>query len=82
MKQEERISATQKRLLEAWDNMPFGSKTQFCDEFGYKKQNILDMLKNGRKDEAITLQLIKDIKTFSRSFTQNLIENNKKLQAI
>lgn len=70
------------RLIEAWENMPIGSKNKLCIDFGYTKQNIADILKNGRKDEAMLEQLLIEIKTVSSQITEGINDQNNRVQAI
>ena len=70
------------RLREAWANAPSGSKARMLEDASCTSQNILDILKNGRKDEAIILELLEGLKVASRSIVEEENEKNRKVQAI
>lgn len=70
------------RLREAWDNAPNGAKNRVYDHFGYTHQNVLDVLKNGRKDESIILSLLAAIKQASKDITEGVMSQNELVQSV
>ena len=70
------------RLREAWANAPTGSKAKLIEDGGYTHQNINDILKNGRKDEGIIVELIEALKLASKSIVDAENEKNRLVQAV
>ena len=73
---------TLEKINEAWDNMPTGAKTRLLDVFGYKRQNVHDILKNGRKDESVLDSLLCAIKQASKDVTTEYQEQNEIVQSV
>jgi len=72
---------TLEKLREMWDNMPSGSKSLLYKDFGYSKQNVADVLKNGIQDKTTLLKLIEDIKSASATICKNIYALNQKVQS-
>lgn len=70
------------RFREAWANAPTGSKAKLLEDGNYTNQNISDILKNGRKDETIIIELIEALKIASRTVVDAENEKNKIVQAV
>lgn len=70
------------KLREAWDNMPPGAKNRLYSDYGHTHQNVSDILKKGRKDEATILNLLEDIKNASKDVTKEVTMQNQKVQAL
>jgi len=70
------------KLQLAWEKIPYGAKAIIFDEFGYTRQNVLDIVGNGRKDDAIILKLLEEIKIASKRVTDAVNDRNNKIQAL
>lgn len=71
---------TQQKLIKAWSAAPYGAKA-----IVYKKhtqQNVADILKNGRKNEELIVNLLQDVKEASNMIALDIAKHNKKVQAI
>ena len=70
------------KLIEAWDNMPSGAKNLLYKNTDWVKQNVADILKNGRKDESTLEQLLEDIKMASDEIADDINKSNEIVQAL
>lgn len=70
------------KLIEAWENMPTGAKNLLYNNTDWVKQNVADILKNGRKDESTLEQLLEDIKKASDEIADDINKSNQIVQAL
>ena len=68
------------RLREAWENAPSGAKNLLYDMFGYTKQNVADILENGRKSDQIVIDLLNDFKVASAKISEDVEKQNALVQ--
>ncbi|AVR47219.1 hypothetical protein C7S20_19270 [Christiangramia fulva] len=69
------------KLKEAWGEIPEGAKA-IVFQNGYSHQAVSHILKNGRKDENIILELLETIKKASEEAAQKALEQNNKVQRL
>ena len=70
------------KIQTAWGDMPTGAKTRLFKHFGYKRQNVHDILENGRKDQSVLHALLCAIKQASKDVTEGYNNQNKKVQSL
>lgn len=70
------------KLKEAWEKMPYGGKSIAFEISGYTRQNFSELLKNGRKDEAIIINLLNIAKKASKKALKVELKNNKIIQSL
>lgn len=70
------------KLKEAWNNMPPGAKNKLYNDYGHTNQNVASILKNGRKDNKVIIDLLNDVKAASREVTEDIKLQNDKVQAV
>jgi len=72
---------TLERLRDAWKIAPAGSRV-LVYTYGYTHQTISSILKNGRKNEVTIDNLLFSIKRASAEITNNINEQNDKVQKL
>lgn len=70
------------KLQEAYENLPHGGKMKLVEDFGYTKQTVKDMVKNGRKNQNAITKLIAEIKIVSEELTEAVKSQNELVQAV
>jgi hypothetical protein len=77
-------TSTQTSLLntvkKAWELAPPGTKARVCKSFNCSKQNIYNILNDGRKNEQILSDLLATIKKESRDITLDFIKAYKQVR--
>lgn len=69
------------RIRHIWDNMFYGAKSRLYSKHGWTKQNVADIIKNGRKDENTLKKLIDDMKESSLAVADDIEIRNKNIQS-
>lgn len=70
------------RLRQAWENAPSGAKNTLYEMFGYTKQNVADILENGRKSDKIVVTLLEDFKKASAAVNEIVSQQNEIVQEV
>lgn len=68
------------KLRDAWKNAPTGAISRVYKT--HTSQNVLDILKKGRKDESIIDELLLAIKEASEEVYQEIQVRNEKIQGL
>tara|TARA_B100002049_G_C16058162_1_gene366809 strand:- start:540 stop:797 length:258 start_codon:yes stop_codon:yes gene_type:complete len=69
-----------KKVKKAWELAPPGTKARVCKSFKCSRQNIYNILDDGRKDEKILTELLDTIKEESKNITLEFIKAYKQVK--